>query len=161
MLHETPDAILDDLNSALHMETVESMQTCTAVYGQIDMSRDAATVILAVAGHPAPLVVRAGGGVETTPARGTLLGAVRHPVFQTCAVDLGPGDAIVVYSDGLLDTRIDGADVDERCLAEILTGTARASAAQLVDRLRDSVRRIDRPLRDDVAFMALRRTPSA
>jgi serine phosphatase RsbU (regulator of sigma subunit) len=161
MLYESPDAILGDLNSALHMESPESMQTCTAVYGQIDMSTGAAAILLAVAGHPAPLVVRADGSVEITAAHGTMLGAVEQPVFHTCEVRLSPGDAIVLYSDGILDTEIDGARVDEARIAGLLAGPPQASAADLVDRLLRSVRRSDRPLRDDIAFMALRRTPSA
>jgi sigma-B regulation protein RsbU (phosphoserine phosphatase) len=113
-------------------------------------------VTLAVGGHPAPLVVRAGGNVETTPSHGTILGAVEHPVFDTCELRLDPGDTLVVYSDGILDTMIDGAPVDEQHLIELLTGTPQATATDLVGRLVASMRRIDRALRDDVAFMALR-----
>ena len=42
-----------------------------------------------------------------------MLGAVTEPAFRTCEVHLAPGDAIVLYSDGILDTQIDGARVDE------------------------------------------------
>jgi serine phosphatase RsbU (regulator of sigma subunit) len=59
MLHEDPDEILDDLNAALLMRNDELMQTCTAVYGQIDMSSGVGAVTLAAAGHPPPLIVRA------------------------------------------------------------------------------------------------------
>ena len=37
MLHQTPTAILGELNAALHTEA-QATNTCTAVYGQIDMS---------------------------------------------------------------------------------------------------------------------------
>lgn len=164
MLHQTPAAILGELNAALHTEA-QATNTCTAVYGQIDMSAATICITLAVGGHPAPLVVRAGGSVETTPAHGTILGAVEHPVFHTCELRLDQGDALVVYSDGILDTMIDGTPVDEQRIIEVLTGSPQASAADLVGRLLGSMRRIDRALRDDVAFMALRhvahRTPSA
>lgn len=156
MLHHTPAAILGHLNVALQTETAQATNTCSAVYGQIDMSAATVCITLAVGGHPAPLVVRAGGDVETTPAHGTILGAVEHPVFDTCELRLDPGDALVVYSDGILDTRIDGAPVDERHLIEVLTGPPHATATDLVGRLVGSMRRIDRALRDDVAFMALR-----
>ena len=161
MLRERPDAILGDLNSALLMEPAESIQTCTAVYGQIDMCEATAAIVLAVAGHPAPLIVRTDGSVEATAARGTLLGAVEQPAFETGEVTLAAGDAIVIYSDGLLDTQIGGRRVDEAHVAELIAGPSHAGAADLVGRLLDAVRRIDQPLRDDVAFMALRRTPAA
>jgi sigma-B regulation protein RsbU (phosphoserine phosphatase) len=154
MLNEGPWAILADLNEALRLEGGESMQTCTAVYGEIDTSGGGgATARLVVAGHPAPLVVRADGSVEMTPAHGTILGAFRDPAFHTCAVTLDPGDAIVVYSDGILDSEL----ADEQHVAELLAGSPRAAAQELVDRLWSALRGVDR-IRDDVAIMALRLT---
>jgi len=158
MLHEQPDAILLDLNAALLMETSDTAQMCTAVYGEIHERSGAAAIALAVAGHPAPLIVRADGAVQAAPARGTLLGAIADPAFETCDVVLAVGDTIVVHTDGILDTSIDGIQVDEERVAEMLLGAPHASAQTLVDRLVEALRRIDRPLRDDVAVIALRRT---
>ena len=159
MLHETPDAIVADLNAALLMHTDGPMQTCTAVYGQIDTSSRVVTVTLAVAGHPPPLIVRADGRIETTPACGTMLGAVEDPTFVTCRLALAVGDAIVICSDGIHDTKLHGIRVDEQRVAQLLSGPARASAQDLVDRLMLALDDVDRPLRDDVAIMALRRHP--
>ena len=159
MLHETPDAILMDLNAALMMDGPEQLQTCTAVYGEIDMSAGATAIKLAVAGHPAPLIVRSHGGVETTPAHGTMLGVIDDPAFQPCEIDLAAGDAIVLCSDGILDTEIDAVRVDEEHLAGLLCGTAHVSAQALVDRLIYALRANQRPLRDDVAIMVLRKEP--
>ncbi len=160
MLRETPDAILSDLNAALLMEGARAMQTCTAVYGQLDLGVEDARVTLAVGGHPPALVVRARGAVQSTPAHGTLLGAVGDPAFVTCELSLDPGDAIVVCSDGIHDIELDGVRVDEQRVLEILSGTPGADAQALVDRLVDGLRAARRPLRDDVAIMVLRRTPA-
>jgi serine phosphatase RsbU (regulator of sigma subunit) len=161
MLHEEPDAILMDLNAALLMHTAGSMQTCTAVYGQIDMTTGATAIMLAVAGHPPPLIVREDGSVQTTTAYGTILGAVDDPTFQTCAVSLELGDAIVICSDGIFDTQLRGIRVDEQHLAELLSGSSDASAQDLVNRLISALEDVDRPLRDDIAIMTLQRTPTA
>jgi len=160
MLDEGPEGILADLNAALLMERAQSVQTCTTVYGEIDTRAGSAAVTLAVAGHPPALVVRADGSVETAPAHGTMLGAFQDPTFHTCAIHLDPGDAIVVYSDGILDAEIDGIRVDEQHIARLLAQTPQASAKVLVDRLKNGLRATDRRLRDDVAIMALRRTAS-
>jgi sigma-B regulation protein RsbU (phosphoserine phosphatase) len=157
MLKEGPWATLADLNAALRMAGGETMQTCTVVYGEIDTSSRAAAVRIAVAGHPAPVIVRADGSSETTPAHGTILGAFSDPDFHTCAVSLYPGDAMVVYSDGLLDSVADGVAVDEQQIARALSGPPHASAQTLVDRLCHALAPTDH-LRDDVAIMALRRT---
>lgn len=117
------------------------------------------TVTLAVAGHPPPLVVRADASIETTLACGTMLGAVENPMFVTCQLELAIGDAIVISSDGIYDTRLDGIRVDEDRVAQLLSGPSQASAHDLVDRLMLALDDVDRPLRDDIAVMALRRTP--
>jgi sigma-B regulation protein RsbU (phosphoserine phosphatase) len=90
-----------------------------------------------------------------------MLGAVDEPVFHPCEVSLAPGDALVMYSDGILDAAIDGTLIDEPQVADLLAGPAGASAADLVGRLVHALQRVDAPLRDDVALMALRRTPPA
>ena len=155
MLNEDPWAILADLNAALRMEGGRAMQTCTVVYGQIDTTGGAASVRLAVAGHPAPLVVRGNADVEVTAAHGTILGAFPDPAFHTCAVTLAPGDAIVVYSDGVLDLQSHRAELDERRIARTLADASPATAQALVDRLWQAVHDTGE-LRDDVAIMALR-----
>jgi len=158
MLREAPAEILLDLNAALRMETAEELQMCTAVYGEIRFATGGAVVTLVAAGHPPPLVVRADGSVETTATRGALLGAFEDPTFQTCQVHLAMGDAVVISSDGILDTEIDGVRTDEHSIGVLLSGTPHARAAALVDRLVRAIEGVTRPLRDDVAIMALRRS---
>ncbi|HVF78797.1 MAG TPA: PP2C family protein-serine/threonine phosphatase [Solirubrobacteraceae bacterium] len=160
MLHEIPDAVLMDLNTALLMQNADPIQTCTAVYGEMHMRSDVATITLAVAGHPPPMIVRAEGRVEKTSAHGTMLGIVSDPRFETCEVKLSAGDSIVICSDGIYDTEIRGARVDERQVADLLAGIAHVSAKTIVERLTVALQAIDRPLRDDVAIMALRNTRS-
>jgi sigma-B regulation protein RsbU (phosphoserine phosphatase) len=157
MLREQPDAILHDLNVALLMHT-DVMQTCTAVYGEIHITSSATGIMLAVAGHPAPLIVRADGRVQATTAYGTTLGVVDDPAFHTREVDLATGDAIVICSDGIYDADLDGDRVDEQRVAALLTGARHASAQDLIDRLAGALSDAERPLRDDIAIMTLRRT---
>jgi serine phosphatase RsbU (regulator of sigma subunit) len=69
-------------------------------------------------------------------------------------VTLAAGDAIVVYSDGILDATTDGVALDERHVEELLAGVPQSGAQALVDRLWAAVSGAE--LRDDVAIMALR-----
>ena len=159
MLHERPAAILSDLNAALLIHADAEMKLSSAVYGQIDLSPEAGIVTLAAAGHPPPLIVRTDGSVQIAATHGTILGAVDDPRFHTCQIELGLGDAIVIYSDGTLDIELGAGRITEQRLAELLTGFTYARAEELVDRLTSAFQDAERPLRDDVAIMTLRRTP--
>jgi phosphoserine phosphatase RsbU/P len=57
------------------------------------------------AGHESPLIVRSDGTVEMLEAEGPLLGAFAKATFQECWAQLGPGDAVVLYTDGVTETR--------------------------------------------------------
>ncbi|MBX9427241.1 PP2C family protein-serine/threonine phosphatase [Streptomyces lateritius] len=56
-------------------------------------------------GHPAPLIIRADGTVEEADTRGTLVGAMPSVSAATAAVSLSPGEACVLYTDGITEAR--------------------------------------------------------
>jgi sigma-B regulation protein RsbU (phosphoserine phosphatase) len=56
------------------------------------------------AGHPPVLLVRAGGQLEMLPASGLPLGMFEDAAYEVQAVRLQPGDKLVVYTDGVLDS---------------------------------------------------------
>ena len=110
------------------------------------------------AGHPRPLVLRAGGEVET------LEGGVSRPLGleddpgRPAEDRLGPGDRLLLYSDGLVE-QPDGRTGEPfglDALHEALRASARATCAQLVRTLQDTVLDASRErLRDDVSLLAL------
>ena len=157
MHHQDPADVLRDLNAALLIQDADDM--CTAVFGRIDTSGSEMTIILAVGGHPPPLVLRAGCTVEPVQTRGTMLGAFNDVAFQTCRIELQPDDAIVLYSDGLLDIQLGGARVDEQWLADVICSASDTAAHQIVARVTDTLKRLELPLRDDVAVIAISRQP--
>ena len=157
MHHQDPADVLRDLNAALLIQDADDM--CTAVFGQIHTSGSEMTITLAVGGHPPPLVLRADCTVEPVQTRGTMLGAFSDVAFQTCRIELQPDDAIVLYSDGLLDIQVDGARVDEQWLADVICSASDTAAHQIVERVTDTLKRLELPLRDDVAIVAISREP--
>lgn len=62
-------------------------------------------VTVANGGHPPPLVVRRSGGIDPIEAKGTLLGYVHDPDLTMDTATLEPGDALVMYSDGVIESR--------------------------------------------------------
>jgi PAS domain S-box-containing protein len=131
----------------------------SAVLGRL-MPRDGGRMdlLLACAGHPAPIVLRAGGEAAPVRAGGPLLGVDDAAAWTETRVSLGPGDAIVFYTDGVTEAlRTEPLSADD--LAALLPAGAGASAEALADAVRDLAHtRAPGPLRDDVAIVALRLT---
>jgi len=156
-VHEDrPSRILELLNGAIMRQAPG--ETCTVAYSRIAPRRDGGvTVAISVAGHPLPLVVRARGVVEELGATGTLLGAVPNPMLSDYRADLEPGDAVLLYTDGLTDAYAPDRIVSQEELAAALHGTAGASAAEIAARMQSVALggRNGSP-RDDITILVLR-----
>ena len=104
------------------------------------------------AGHGHARVLRANDGQELLQTRSAPIGMFPDTEFATGKVSLAPGDALVVFSDGLLDLRPDLGIRDVPLPFEARHAT---SAQELVDFLARGAR--DRELSDDVTVLALKR----
>jgi serine phosphatase RsbU (regulator of sigma subunit) len=96
----TMDEMIVRVNRYLYERTAGE-QYATAFYCTLDGDGNLRWVN---AGHPPVLLLRAEGPLETLPANGTPLGMFEdapYTVEQTC---LRPGDKLVVYTDGLIDS---------------------------------------------------------
>lgn len=117
---------------------------------------------LALGGHPAPVLLRRGGGASLVGRFGTLVGIGRRVDVEDVTVTLGPGDALVLYTDGYTEAREPGGDLfgDERLLAA-LAPAAGGTAEQIADALEAGVNRFtrDRVERDDRALLVLVAAP--
>ena len=56
-----------------------------------------------LAGHPAPLLLRGDGGTTEVGAYGTVMGYTEHPELTETRVELGLGDVLLLYTDGLTE----------------------------------------------------------
>jgi anti-anti-sigma factor len=112
----------------------------------------------ASAGHPPPLVVRADGTTEyLAPASGRPLGLNEEP-RAACTARLGPGEVLVLYSDGAI-ARPEQSIEQGRSRLAVAVGTAvRGGAdaeATCVQVLADLTE--DQPAHDDIALLVLHR----
>jgi PAS domain S-box-containing protein len=153
---ERPSAVLGALNDILlGAERVSTERFCTACEMRLRPGPEQLRVTLCLAGHPIPFVVRASGGVEQIGEPGTLLGTFTDPELHDVAIDLSPGDAIVAYTDGLVERRDMGMDVGEVQLAQLLSGCAGLSAEGIVERIEQHL--VDQLMPDDdVAIVVVR-----
>jgi phosphoserine phosphatase RsbU/P len=107
---------------------------------------------LVTCGHPPPLRLNAGGGLQalTPGAYATPLGL--HPDMKTSTFSVGEGDRLVFYTDGLLEARDRAGRYFrlEDCADTLRGPDLEAAADELLDRL---VAHTGRRLDDDVALL--------
>jgi PAS domain S-box-containing protein len=154
-----PAQVLAGLNEALLRQGLD-YRFCTALYASVTPAPDGCEVVVATGGHPLPLVLRAGGAVEQAGTPGTLLGIVPDPEISEQRVRLGAGDALVLYTDGVVEASpADDALAPDRLAALLgsLEGCHAGAIAAAVERTALAVQ--DGRLRDDVAVVVLRSTP--
>ncbi|WP_327256573.1 SpoIIE family protein phosphatase [Streptomyces sp. NBC_01244] len=126
-----------------------TMATC--VYATWDPHRSRCRV--ALAGHPPPVVIRSGRAPELLdlPVGVPLgTGGLGDADFETTALDLSPGDRLVLYTDGLVETR-DAALGDRLDLLLRLLADPGLSPEATCDRLLSALRHADAT--DDVALV--------
>jgi phosphoserine phosphatase RsbU/P len=156
-----PQKVLAELNEALLRQQL-GYRFCTVLYASLTPRAGGVSVRVAIGGHPLPLVVRAGGAVETVGSPGSLLGILDDPEITEGAVELGPGDALVLVTDGVTEaTAADRARGPGRLVA-LLGRSAGAGAAAIAEAVeRDAVDAQGGAARDDVAVVVARVTGAA
>jgi sigma-B regulation protein RsbU (phosphoserine phosphatase) len=159
-----PGEALRDVHNALLAVPHEPHDFVTVCIASIDAR--SGTVGLATAGHPGPVVLRSSGIERPLLFGNPALGVTEEAELQalpTDYVDLAPGDALLLYTDGLSDARDPGGRFygDAR-LDEALAELRGLPAAQLLQSLLDDAGAFGgRAPTDDVALVLVRRTPEA
>lgn len=125
-----PRSVLGKLNRALlgtELSGFEGERFCTALFGVLGPGRPA-TVTLAGGGHPWPLL-RRGGSVAEVPVGGALLGLFDDAEVGVATVPLGPGDSLILYTDGVIEARRDGVMFGVEGVMAALDGAPPGAAA--------------------------------
>jgi anti-sigma regulatory factor (Ser/Thr protein kinase) len=78
------------------------MPVVSAFFGMLDIQDG--SLQYAVAGHPAPITVRATGTIGMLAGSGLLLGVERNARYEKFYTQLESGSALVLYTDGLVET---------------------------------------------------------
>lgn len=134
---------------ALETDLQRSSSFVTLFHAQLDVPER--TLAYADAGHGHAFVRRSEGISEKLDAGGIPLGILSGETYSEGSFTFGPGDALIVYSDGLVDARPDSPGAAE--IADSLRGAN--SAEEMVDRLVRSAQPAG-PLPDDLTVMVLR-----
>jgi phosphoserine phosphatase RsbU/P len=160
-VHESePSKILWLLNEAI-LRSDEDERFCTVVYARLELVGDGARLVLACGGHPLPVVLRAGGQVESVGVPGTLIGSLPDPDLADDEVELRPGDAVVLWTDGVTEaTGPEGFFGADR-LRALVESCAGLDADTIAGRIEEAVLDFEQgEPRDDVAVLVLRVAPA-
>jgi len=116
------------------------------------------------AGQTPPLLRRQNGTIERLMSGGVALGMFEGSTYEAGEVQLNPGDALLMYSDGLTEAESpDGQPFDEagleRTLALYAGAYQKSAAAELGKAAMDAVdrHRRDQRLQDDLTVLVLSR----
>jgi serine phosphatase RsbU (regulator of sigma subunit) len=151
--HRNPSAILAEFNTAFQQAVKDPTLFISMFVGVLDTQ----TFVLryASAGHDSAFVRRS-ETVEQLAVTGPVLGVMEGP-FGSQTIDLQPGDALVLATDGLTEARDRRGDLLGDAGAMRLIGRSARSAQALADGLVLQVRRIvGNRLRDDLAILVVR-----
>jgi serine phosphatase RsbU (regulator of sigma subunit) len=112
---------------------------------------------LASSGHPGPAVVRPDGRVDVLNGGGLPLGLFPDADPERQTLELGPGDLVVFYSDGVTEARSPDMEYFEDRLADELAGAAGRSAAETTRMIQSLVASFSADdLRDDMTILVAR-----
>ena len=115
------------------------------------------TLSYANAGHFPPVLVKASGSVVRLSAGGPVLGVIPGSPYEAETVSFGPGDRLILYTDGITEAA-NGAEelFGEDRLLELAVAERTCSAPALQSRLIDAVVSFSgRGFADDATLMVL------
>ncbi len=153
----SPASIVTHVNDALSAEN-ESCMFVTLYLGILNLRNG--TLLTTNAGHNPPLLKRRDGRFEWLTAQdGPLVGPMSGIAFKESLIQLGPGDELFLYTDGVTE-----ADNRRRELFgkdRLKTVLDQSMAVSVVDRISEVMKAVktfvgDAPQADDITILGIR-----
>ncbi len=157
---DDPVAVLHNLNTVLRPEfRGDEPRFSTVIFGVLTKEDNGFDIYLASGGHPPALFLGAGGEARYIDTDGGQpVGLIAEPRFVSRRLHLGPGDTMVLYTDGLTEARtgvgIERYD-DQNALLEFAGARAPSSAVAITEAIRVLLSGFGSGLQDDAAVLAL------
>ncbi|MGN6694463.1 MAG: SpoIIE family protein phosphatase [Aquihabitans sp.] len=154
---QVPSRVLGQTNQAM-LQQIDDASFCTAAYLRVEVAQPPSgqvRISASSAGHPRPVLVRADGRAEVLDCAGTLLGVVPEPTLHDVHVELGPGDAVVLYTDGVTEARRGNELFGEARLVEALGALAGRPAEEIASAVEAMVADFRRSASDDTAILVV------
>jgi sigma-B regulation protein RsbU (phosphoserine phosphatase) len=150
---ESPDTVAGRLNRLI-LDEVSTGIYLTLVYAEADLTTG--QVRFVQAGHPPPVVLRRNGRIETAGAGGFPVGLIDGADYEVSTLSLGPGDRLLILSDGFTEARVGDEMLEAAGAAELFLALPGRSGPDLLDGARDLLQqRTGSPPEDDLSAVLL------
>jgi PAS domain S-box-containing protein len=155
MSEQSPKEMLATLHRALRRQPVGA-DLCTVCLVTMEQARGRTRLSVALAGHPPPLWI-GGGEVSLVGEHGTLLGVLDPIDVGLTSVEIGPGDTLLLYTDGLPDAGVAGGQLGEEGMIELCRKAPRETLDGMLEHIeRTALDHAEGSLRDDLALLGVR-----
>lgn len=156
-----PKRVLAFLNQ-LVLQGGYSERFITVAYCRMRPARGSLQVAVGRAGHPPPMLLKSDGTVAPQGKPGTLIGVIPDPSLTDQVIRVCPGEALVLYTDGVTEAAgAEGRFGQNRLEAE-LASCAGKTAQDIADHLENAVLSFQRTQsHDDMAILVIRVEPEA
>jgi sigma-B regulation protein RsbU (phosphoserine phosphatase) len=152
-----PGAVLSELNDLIVQNRGLDTRFSTVACARLVVGERTIVATVASAGHPLPLIVRADGAVAPLGAPGMLLGPFARIRVSERSDELHPGDALVLYTDGVTEARRAGEMFGEERLHDVLARQAGRPAQEMAEAVESAVVGFrGGSLQDDLAVLVVR-----
>ncbi|MCB1059284.1 MAG: SpoIIE family protein phosphatase [Calditrichaeota bacterium] len=159
--HYAIEVILKRVNEFL-VETNPPDSFVTAFYGVLNRKYNVLT--FANAGHNPPLLYRKGEPPRWLSNGGPILGVLPDAGYQQDQIELIPGDVLLLYTDGVTETKNDAdEEFGEDRLAELVEKYSNLTAHELARRISHDVHLFHAPdaTMDDLTLSVVKYEPTA
>jgi phosphoserine phosphatase RsbU/P len=157
---DDPVKVLYNLNTVLNQELRDVRNRfSTVIFGKMSQCENGFDVELASGGHPPPLLFYADGSAYYADTiGGQAVGMTTEPRFVVSRFRLGPGDTLVLYTDGLTEAstgigheRYD----DEGALLHFAKSHSPTTASAIVEAVHRLLDGLGSGVEDDAAVLAM------
>ncbi len=149
--------MLGTLHQALRRQP-PGADLCTVCLIMMAPASEHTCLTVTLAGHPPPLLISPDGEARLIGRPGTLLGVLDPISVTEDQVELGAGETLLLYTDGVPDAGLAGEEaLGERGLIELCRQAATLTLAELLEHIEQAaVQHAQGGLRDDLALLGVR-----
>ncbi|ANH38897.1 Phosphoserine phosphatase RsbP [Nocardioides dokdonensis FR1436] len=149
-----PSLLLEKLNEAVIQHRTDRF--CTVVLARLQRQGEGWRAVVSVGGHPAPLLLSADTSARQLDLLGPLVGVMDDATYTDHEVLLGPGDTLLLYTDGVTEASGAAGFFGDDRLLRVVDDGAGGTATEVVDTVLTQVLDFqDGIARDDIALLAL------